>query len=1239
MSAGERSEARRADAEARRRVQSCFDRPLILRAGAGTGKTSTLVARVAAWCLGEGWRRAEQRARDKAGAVDRADEVTAESLARDVLSRIAAITFTEAAAGEMAERIALALRNLARGSAVEGLDTPVLGLSSAAEQQERASALSGAVDHLAVRTIHAFSRALLARFPLEARLHPAFEVDADEAVQATVVREVLEEALRLPVSVDDGEEAGPPPSEGDAGPLGELLAAGVSLVEVEELLLSLVQSGAPEDLFAADPLSTERTQRAALTLANAIDTVATFRDSAVRSLSGVAGEVQSALDASRLHIEEAREAPPRTHFGRIAGEIAQCWDERLLKRLRSWSQGEFNQGEAKALGERAADFRGALQALLPALRAFTSLDVERLDLARLAVAPLWQQTCERLRRGGVVPFAGLLSGARDLLVHHADARAVLRAELDQLLVDEFQDTDRLQCEIIRQIGLTGPPASRPGLFLVGDPKQSIYGWRSADLRAYDAFTREVVAEGGEILDLTVNFRSVPAVLSEVERVVEPVMRQEVGLQPGFQPLIACETNLHDEGFAAAERAAVEHWVTWGWEADRSEAIPRLRAAQRAQLEARALAADLRDLREEHGVKLGNVALLLRDLGDLDLYLAELRALGIPYAVERDRSYYRRREIIDASALVRTVLDPNDTLALVTWLRSPSVGVPDAAWIPLFAAGFPARFRALRGRDEARESELETLIEGVARELPRNVPGLERITGWQKSLLAAVAAIAAARASFREDDVDVFVSLLRDVSTIEVTEAARYLGPYRAANLERFFRDLALALTEGGSPQEVLRALRSDVAEGSQAEEEKPAASSDDALRVMTIHRAKGLDFEHVYVMQLHKKNATRPPSPTEIFESGQEVEYALLGTATLGCEQLRFEQKRVEAAERVRTLYVAATRAKRRLVLAGARPERQRAEPERAECHADLLGFRAHPDFAEKMARLAKTEAAGPVRGWLDPERVLWRFPALEVRQEDAAPVARHRDSAPPLDLPAALARGNELASLREQARTRMARPWSLTATAEARECAESLPIAPRSHAPAGSAPARSVAAAAGTLVHRVLEALDLEELDDELASARARLVHWLDPRLPEPLHKPVLERADALLARFAEGPLMNRLASLKERIVARELPFFSRSPDSEEFDSDHGRASAVGFVSGCLDLVYQEEDGRFVVVDFKTDSLEGRGEELAERARAYAGQGRVYVRALGDALALAEEPRFELWFIESGEIVTPRGA
>ena len=179
------AQLRREDEQARKLARTDFTRPLVLEAGAGTGKTASLVARVAVWCLTGGW----AKARSALGA-DPADARVAER----VLERVAMITFTEKAAVEMEQRIGAAFREVLAGKQVPGL--PIAELELERETLVgRTTELVAALDRLQVRTIHGFCSTLLSRHALAAGLHPAFDVDADGSVVRRICAEVVSEAL------------------------------------------------------------------------------------------------------------------------------------------------------------------------------------------------------------------------------------------------------------------------------------------------------------------------------------------------------------------------------------------------------------------------------------------------------------------------------------------------------------------------------------------------------------------------------------------------------------------------------------------------------------------------------------------------------------------------------------------------------------------------------------------------------------------------------------------------------------------------------------------------------------------------------------------------------------------------------------------------------------------------------------------------------------------------------------
>jgi ATP-dependent helicase/nuclease subunit A len=1210
MSAGPPLDAlRAADAEARRRSQTSFERPLVLEAGAGTGKTATLVARVVAWCLGLGWRRA---ASELAAQQQRSGkgEAPAERIAARVLDGVVAITFTEAAAAEMASRVALGLAEVEHGALPKGLLAEALA-GADGDERPRAAALLVALDHLVVATIHAFCRRLLADAPLAAGLHPSFAVDADGRVLEEVAQETVETAFRAAL--------GRPEED----PLVALAVRGFGPGELAGALVALAANGVTPDALTASPLAPEAVAALAEEVRSQAGAVAALVAPRVGGLR---------KNTKAIAIASGSEELARANLGTLAelgAAVVGALPENLAERLEEWGRGKIEGGEAAAFVDVAPQLRGPAGRLGALVRHAVRLDPELLETAWQALVPLYAQLDRTMRSRGAETFAALLRDARELLARQPAVRAGVRAGMTQLLVDEFQDTDRLQCDILRLLALDGAPGERPGLFLIGDPKQSIYGWRNADLAAYDGFLDLVRASGGEVMGLSVNFRSLPPILDEVRRVVEPAMVRQDGVQPAFQPLLPSPERAAATATRDDRRAPVEHWVSWARPEDGSQGLVVATAREAAEVEARALAADIREAHGE-GVPWREFGVLLRTAGPLDVVVGALRDAGVPHVVERDRSYYRRREIIEAAALVRAVLDPGDHLALVAVLRSSLVGAPDAALVPLWARAFPDRVAELTTPNAAELDRLAALVAEAAGALPEGVPGLARVQGWERNLTAFLEQLAQLRRSFASEPAAVFVERLRTATLFEASEAARTLGTYRTANLDRFFRTLLEAIETGGEPQAVLRGLRSSVAQAREAQEGRPLATAEDAVRVMTIHKAKGLDFAHVYLLQTHREARGDGRLGTDAEEIGGRFEYALLGAPTPGWHAVEARRRRVEDAELVRTLYVGMTRAKDRLVVAGNWPL-EPADPARPpRSHMDVLARRAP---SEGLAVVAAELLAGGGRH-ADRDGTRWVFPALGAAGDGVAATAA---VTPPLAAPEQVARDAErLAGLRVEAAARMATAFSAPASEEAhrrlRELLDETAADPAGES-AGAAPARageggaSPASAAGAAVHRVLETLDFDaEIDRQLAAARGSLAALVEGLIGPEGRREAERRAAEVLSRFAAGPLLGHLDAIAPHVVARELAVLL--PPGE------GPASPVGFVSGAIDLLYRDPDtGELVVADYKTDDVTSAA-PLDARAATYAPQGAVYRRAVQEALGLLQPPRFELWFLQAGVIV-----
>ncbi len=1214
MSAGTDDSGRRAaDAVARADAQGCFDHPLIVQAGAGTGKTSTLVARIVTWLVGPAWRRAED-----ALAMEKRNP---DSIAARAMRGVVSITFTEAAAAEMARRVGEALDALEKGVALPvGLDevtlrsavevsvsgTPEEGQDPDAVWRIRARSLLPAIDRLRASTIHSFCNRLIKEHPLEIGWHPGYSIDAQGLETTRILRAVMDEILQGELAEDPAFLA--------------LAESGVTPTDLEEILSSWMQEAVPAMALEEDCF---RSARLRADLGSFAELVRPVLEIAALAFAGgkpgkVAVETVQALTETRDSLDELL----ALHDGALDVDalaafcegLRETWVPNRVERIvKKWGRGIFNKGETAVLADETGALEERAFGLSSSLDNWLKVDPYLLTNLRSVLSLLLAQTRRRCQQRGVASFEAMLIGARDLLVRHPEVCDRVRRDVDLLLVDEFQDTNALQCDLLRTLVLEGPEADRPAFFVVGDPKQSIYSWRQADLEAYDGFVKELEAAGGRRLSLCVNFRSSAAVLGEVSAAIEPVMQEEYGLQPAFEPLLP--------GPKAESGPPVEYWVSWLWGPEEEKHPSKAATDDVAALEAKAVAQAIAN-RQREGRKLKEIGLLVRTNAQAEAFLDAFRKAGIPFVVERDQNFFRKREIIEVTALTLAIIDPLDSLSLLSWLRSASVGVPDAALIPLWKEQLPRKMAALGGDDGAGDpalAEVLAAVERVSESVPQEVPGLDRIAGWHRSLGFAAQVLSRLRRSLREEPFDDFIEEMRSLSMLEATEAARYLGAFRVANIARFYRQLRAAYLEvEGDLHELARILRRQVAEGRDAAEAKPGIGIEDAVQVMTVHKAKGLEFETVFLPGLHRESKGRPGKPVEMervdSSSGERWEWTALGVATPGYGEVRRRRLDKEAAERVRQLYVGMTRAKRELILLGNWPDTdRRADSEANKTALELLMQRGRgvPDLENFYVDVRESGSEQ-----VDAMEARWCFPGLVPERADAVGARSSMLSWGPDHV----ARASEaLAAYREQADARMRRPFQSVPSQLDHE-REATEVGWR-----GGGAGSSQAAEIGTAIHALLEGFDFD-LDPQEATgeARARIPGLLGESLPPSSCDEAIHGAEALWDAFASGPLFERFVRAGQGPHARELPVL--------LPGDPEGSGPVGCISGSIDLIYREDSGDIVIVDYKTDAVQGE-DALGERAARYGNQGALYQRAVREAMQLEQDPRFELWFLRPGVI------
>jgi ATP-dependent helicase/nuclease subunit A len=846
------------DATARRRITERLDRTLFVEAGAGSGKTRSL--------------------------VDRAVQTVLHPDSAVPLRHIAAVTFTEKAGAELRDRLRVAFeREVADAEPGSGR----AGLAAAALDD---------LDAAAIGTLHSFAQRILGEHPIEAGLPPLIEV-LDE-VASGVAFDARWVALRAEL-LDDAEVA---PA------LLLAMAAGMKLDDLRSMARAFTDSW---DLLEPRVLAVPAGEPPALDVSGFVDEA--------RRL--VAQRAHCTYDADRFLPKLEVLAAWADRLGTAPDDPARF---ALLSEVVDLKWGVGRKGNWSGYG--LDRLRGECAELADQLRALRArvLDVALRRLAR-SVAEATLQAAQARRDEGRLEFHDLLVLARDLLhhpVHGTAVRAALQQRYRRLLLDEFQDTDPIQIELAARIaggadadaadwGEVNVPAG--SLFVVGDPKQSIYRFRRADIATYLGAQQRL----GEEVVLQTNFRTAAPVLDWVNHVFGRLITAEPGSQPAYRPL-ARHRPAAPSGPPVVLLGVEAHTDQPNADTVRTREAADVVAAVRTALAERWQVAD-EYRRPDDGtgdrwrdVALHDITVLLPSRTSLPHLEDALDAAGIPYRAEASSLVYRTREVRDLLMAARAVDDPSDALALVTALRSPLFGCGDHDLWTWYAAG--GRWNILAPPPDA---------------LPTSHPVQEAVE-YLRRLHDDRTWLAPS---------EVLARLVDDRRMLEVAaDSPRARDVWRRL---RFVVDQARAWseTEHGGLRGYLAWAERQGDEAARVAEAVLPETDTDTLRIMTIHAAKGLEFPVVIVSGM----SSQPGGA----RSGVEVLWPRDG----GCAfKLRKElqtgdfevakpiDEQMDYHERLRLLYVACTRARDHLVVSLHR--KTRANPptdERNRTNAELL--------------------------------------------------------------------------------------------------------------------------------------------------------------------------------------------------------------------------------------------------------------------------------------------------------------
>ncbi|MGH2924315.1 MAG: UvrD-helicase domain-containing protein, partial [Solirubrobacterales bacterium] len=563
-----------------------------------------------------------------------------------------------------------------------------------------------------------------------------------------------------------------------------------------------------------------------------------------------------------------------------------------------------------------------------------------LERAREAVAGVvmreaYEQLRELVRRFGLryeglkaersaLDFEDLQLQAVALLRENERLRDRYRDQFKALLVDEFQDTNALQLALIEQ--LRGPDTR---LFLVGDEFQSIYGFRHADVDVYRRQHRRF-AEGGEpngvALPLTGNFRAAPEVLAATNAIGAAIL-------PGFEPLTAATHAPDGGGDPLVELALVaDDKKGWGQPEVGLKPLPDDPSSPSKLAEARVLAARLREL-VDAGEDPSEIVVLLRAFTHASAIERALRDAGLDPYVVGGRGFWSQQQIEDMRALLAVIANPLADEPLFGALASPAGGavLPDTLWLLRKAAIEPAEEEGARLRLNHVWPVLERLADGDANGDGAEGDPLAQIPAEERErLLAFTARLRELRARGAEGGLESLVERAATAFGYDLAVLMRDSGSERWANVRKLMR-LAreFEAREGPDLRGFIAYLESRAASRDREAEAATRAEGHAGVRVMTVHAAKGLEFGVVAVADLGRSlhlgwMPLRVEAGTDRPDEGETARVGVqLGRLGRPAARLHDYQELTERAtdrgaeEEARLAYVAATRAKRRLILTG----------------------------------------------------------------------------------------------------------------------------------------------------------------------------------------------------------------------------------------------------------------------------------------------------------------------------------
>ena len=1182
------------DAASRQLIETALDTTFVVEAAAGTGKTTALVGRIV--------------------------RIIAEGKAQ--VGEIVAVTFTEKAAGELKLRLR------------ERLDLARAAAGSDPEARTRLDSALTRLEEAHVGTIHAFCADLLRERPVEAGVDPLFEVLTEPAATRLfddAFGRWLQDVLADP---PEGVRRALRRSAfgGEDGPVDRLRRAAWDLAQWRDFV----------EPWTRNPFEREREIDALVMALHEVADLTRNPASTGDPLATGTEPIRRLSDEIRLQ-QAFGDGGEADYDGWEAGLVDLSRD-RLLSRVKPGRGPSYRQGlpRDRVMGA-VTDLRGSLEQYRMAADA---------DLAARLQTELRGalRQYELLKAGqGALDFLDLLLVARNLVRDNRQVREGFQRRFKRIFVDEFQDTDPLQAEIILLLAADDPGETnwrnaRPlggRLFLVGDPKQSIYRFRRADVAIYREVSERVEDWGGTRLHLSTSFRSVPEIQAVVNAAFGPVMTgDDLTLQADYVPLARSRPALEDQPSIIALPVPEPYGGRYVRDRAVEQSLP---DAVGALIEWIVNQSGWKVTERAGGgpvpVSAKHICLLFRRFVSWETdvtrpYVESLEARGIAHVLVGGRAFHEREEVEALRAAMAAIEWPDDELSVFATLRGPLFAIGDEElleWAHRFGRRVPGKF--------ARGTFHPFRVPGVFEQnAPPEIAHLRPIAEalWllqrlhrRRNYVQRVESDGGARTS---GGVSGTLQELLTATRAHVGFALRTGGEQALANVLHI-AELARQYEMGGgiSFRGFVEELRM-AAETAQASEAPILEEDSDGVRMMTVHKAKGLEFPIVVLADLTCQ-LSRPDASRWIDPGGSLCALKLGGWAPTDLLLHGGEEAARDRAEAIRLAYVAATRARDVLVVPVIGDEAYQGgwlDPLTPAVYPSLIARETRkaaprcPAFVSKDSVLNRPdgdpakpttvvpgayEFSGP-----DPARipdpgsripaeysVVWWDPHVLALQRDAGYGLRRDDlivkDGDPDKVATRLSEYDAWRVERDQviARARVQSRRIRTATAVALDKSfdqrtgepeiEVLDLAHSAERPFGPR--------FGSLVHATLATVPLDAGERVIASVAQVQGRILPKAGKDPYADEEVSAAVEVVTSVLGSPFFDRVRNAdRAGTCERELPIVWKAPDGS-------------LIEGTIDLAF-DDGADLIVVDFKTDR------ELAADLERYKRQLGVYCQALG---------------------------